>query len=90
MKHTQFGKLVRQLELLFQQFHSLFFGSVTGINAKGTPRITLDVSGVTYSVSGAFNKWQRKNQDQDKYASARTRMRDVDAEASGKNSETHL
>jgi len=81
-KFTPFGKMVRQMELLFQQFHSLFFGGITGISYKGLPRITFDVSDVTYTVSGAFNKWQRKNQDTDKYASARSRMRDVDAEAS--------
>ena len=48
-KFTKFGTLFKQLELLIQQFHGIFYHGVTGISYKGVPRLTLDTSG---KVSG--------------------------------------
>ena len=83
IKCTKFGTLVRQLELIVQQFHHIFFNSFDGITVRGTPKISIDCSDVQYQVGGLFQKTMRKSADEDKYYAARARARDEDCEASG-------
>ena len=85
-KVTKFGTLFKQLELLIQQYHGIFYNGCNGITFKGVPRLTLDLSGVIYNVNGSFTKWQRRSPDADRFAAARNRLKDLDAESSGTSS----
>ena len=81
---TKFGRLVEQLEMLIQQFHSAFYHGVGGISFRGLPRLVIDTSDVVYHCGGAFHKWQRKeNGASGKYAATKSRIRDLDIEISG-------
>ena len=83
-KITKFGRLVQQVEMLIQQFHSAFYHGVGGISFRGLPRLTIDTSDVVYHCGGAFHKWQRKeNGNSGRYAAARARVKDLDVEVSG-------
>ena len=82
IKCTKFGVLIQQMEHLLQQFHQVFFSSFCGVTYKGTPKLTLDCGDVQYHVGGGFHKAMRKTVDEDKYISARSRVRDEDAETS--------
>lgn len=85
-KITKFGRLISQCELLIQQFHSTFYNGLPGISFRGLPKLVIDTSEVTYNTSGAFHKWQRKeNGTSGKYAATRSRIKDLEVEAQGKN-----
>ena len=76
--------MIEQLEMLMQQFHSAFYNGIGGISFRGLPRLVIDTSEVVYHCSGAFHKWQRKeNGTSGKYAAAKSRIRDLDIEVSG-------
>ena len=84
---TKFGRLVQQVEMLMQQFHSAFFHGVGGVTFRGLPKLVIDTSDVVYHCGGAFHKWQRKeNGNSGKYAAAKSRIRDLDIEVSGMDS----
>ena len=83
IKCTKFGTMMRQLELILQQFHQIFFNSFDGITIRGTPKISIDCSDVQYQVGGLFQKTMRKSPDEDKYYAARSRAREEDCDASG-------
>ena len=83
-KQTAFGRLVEQLEYIIQQFHHVFFRGVEGMTVKGSPRLILDISDVTYNTSGAFEKWTRKCEENDRYVQIRSRMNDLDVECQGR------
>ena len=81
---TKFGRLVQQLEMLFQQFHAAFYHGIGGVSFRGLPKLTIDTTDVTYYCGGAFHKWQRKeNGTSGRYAAARARVRDLDVESAG-------
>ena len=82
-KCTKYGPIFEQLEFLMQQFHQLIFGGFIGVTHKGTPKITIDCSDVTYQIGGAFSKAMRKSADNDRYFAARSRVRDEDVESAG-------
>merc|ERR1711911_565888 len=83
-KMTKFGRILNQMELLCQQYHGVFMNGLTGVSFKGLPKLTLDLSEVSYSFGGAFTKWNRKSATIEKYLRAKNRAKDVDAESSGK------
>ena len=81
---TKFGRLVQQLEMLFQQFHAAFYHGIGGVSFRGLPKLTIDTADVTYYCGGTFHKWQRKeNGTSGRYAAARARVRDLDVESAG-------
>ena len=83
IKCTKFGPIIKQLELIVQQFHQIFFNGVNGITIRGTPKISIDVSDVQYQVGGLFQKTMRRSPEEDKYFAARSRVKDEDCETSG-------
>ena len=87
IKCTKFGPMVRQLELLLQQFHNTFFNSIGGITIRGTPKISIDVGDVQYQLGGLFQKTMRKSAEEERYFAARSRARDEDCEAAGTSHE---
>lgn len=82
-KCTKFGPIFLQLEFLVQQFHQLLFSGFTGVTYKGTPKITIDCSDVSYQIGGAFSKSMRKSADVDRYFAARSRVKDEDVTSAG-------
>ena len=82
-KMTEFGRLLNQIELLCQQFHGVFVNGMTGVNCNGTPKLTLDLSEVSYTFGGAFTKWNRKSPTINKYLRAKNRAKELDVESSG-------
>lgn len=89
-KQTRFGRLVEQIEFIAQQYHNVFFRGIEGMSIKGTPRLILDLSDVTYTTSGAFEKWTRKTEESEKYLQIRGRMQSLDVECQGKVQILHL
>ena len=80
---TEFGRLFNQIELLCQQFHGIFVNGMTGVTFSGTPRLTLDLSEVSYNFGGAFTKWNRKSPTINKYLRAKNRAKELDVESAG-------
>lgn len=72
-----------QMELLCQQYHGLFMNGLTGVSFKGLPKLTLDLSEVSYTFGGAFTKWNRKSATIEKFLRAKHRAKDVDVENAG-------